>query len=358
MNSRHQLFAPCILLALFICGIFTSSVVGQDNPELTEAITPTEAQAASSTVTIPPTVTPSETVTLFPTEMALPLSTVSATSAEIPEITVELTTTSTETPPETTLSVTETGTPTPETAMNNLETPPISPTPSEISTETPTLESSATPITVDTSTGTPTLMIPMAAFQGNATYQNRQPDNAGIRVRIYDGSNMLLDTAATDAAGLYHVDAPTQEFFWLVVDAPLHQAYRIGVWPGETLPLIELKGGDLDGDGCVGLADLALLTENFSLPNTPATDISNDGLTDAADFAILSGNFRLDCGAQTETPALTPEAATVTPEATATPTNVDMTATLDSPTPTPEPSITPADATAEPTTDITVTPGA
>lgn len=52
--------------------------------------------------------------------------------------------------------------------------------------------------------------------------------------------------------------------------------------PAPTLP------GDLDGDGAVGAADLAILLGGWS---TPKADLDGDGTTGASDLALLLGNW-------------------------------------------------------------------
>lgn len=56
--------------------------------------------------------------------------------------------------------------------------------------------------------------------------------------------------------------------------------------------------GDLDGDGLVGLSDLAGLLSNFGTPGgaTPEQgDLDGDGDVDLADLAALLGNFGTTC---------------------------------------------------------------
>jgi hypothetical protein len=168
----------------------------------------------------------------------------------------------------------------------------------------------------------------VATIEGIARYQNRQPDNAGIQVSILNGSRLLLNTAVTNADGVYIVSAPTQEFYWLVVAAPLHRRFEIGVWPGETPPAVVLAGGDLNDDGCVGPSDLALLTAQFEVAGTTTSDITGDNLTAEDDLAILAGNFDPTCEipAATTTPTSEPTytleiplTSTTAPTETATP---------------------------------------
>src|SRR5690606_7051278 len=116
------------------------------------------------------------------------------------------------------------------------------------------------------------------------------------QISIYTGNLVLVNQAETDATGAYSVAAPSADFFWLVIEAPLYRRFEIGVWPGETLAPVTLAGGDLNADGCVNGADIKLLSAAFNQEDDTTSDINNDGLTDAADLAILTGNYDISCG--------------------------------------------------------------
>lgn len=57
--------------------------------------------------------------------------------------------------------------------------------------------------------------------------------------------------------------------------------------------LTSLINGDINGDNSVDIADYAVLSAVFGVPNSVA-DINGDGETDIADYAILSASFGLD----------------------------------------------------------------
>lgn len=182
---------------------------------------------------------------------------------------------------------------------------------------------------------------------GRAVYQNRQPDQSGIEVRVLDEALNLIGVAYTNNQGVYAVAAPSNAFYWLVVDAPLHRQQTIPVQPGQQIPDVILAGGDFNKDGCTGPSDLAVLVSALDVPDSFATDVTGDGITDVSDLAIVTGNYQPDCEPFTTPPEATAE---VTPESTpestaeATP-EIEVTAEL-TPEVTPEIEVT-AETTAE-----------
>jgi hypothetical protein len=139
---------------------------------------------------------------------------------------------------------------------------------------------------------TPALDIPFVVREGVSHYQNRLPNDAGIQITVMTGNETIVDTTTTNDAGVFSVLTPSEEFFWLVVSAPLHSQYAIGVWPGEPLHKITLMGGDLDNDGCTGTLYVALLTTQSDQGETLSADINADGLTMGVTINGLSSQFK------------------------------------------------------------------
>lgn len=221
-------------------------------------------------------------------------------------------------------SLTTTSTPT------ETPTPTATPLPSEEPSASPTLTLTPTPdstlpevTTTDAPTVTPT-STPTQPLVGFARYQNRAPDQGGITVTVLSSERVVLATTTTDSYGLFEIVVPGGVFYWLVIDAPLHQLVVLSMEPDSMLPeTVTLAGGDLDDDGCINTTDLALLTASFGAERSEHTDINADDRTDLTDLAILSGNYDPEC---IPVPGLIPTATpTATPESTLTPTVVTET---------------------------------
>lgn len=105
-----------------------------------------------------------------------------------------------------------------------------------------------------------------------------------------------VENAILSAGGAVHADGSVFVFGDLVigrtgVGAPLDQGV-IPCW--QVTPCF----GDVDGDGQIGLVDLAFLLTNFGLPSgaTPEQgDLDVDGDVDLTDLANLLIVFGLPC---------------------------------------------------------------
>jgi hypothetical protein len=156
-------------------------------------------------------------------------------------------------------------------------------------------------------------------------YQHRLPDHSGIQVTAVSTTGIVLNATFTDASGTYVMLLPADQPYQLIIEARLHRRIEVLVQPGGLPAPVELAGGDLNQDGCVGVTDLNLLTAQFDVANSTTTDINGDGITEAADLAILAGNFASDCETPGETPVLETVIVTATSEIEMTP---EMTATI------------------------------
>lgn len=60
-----------------------------------------------------------------------------------------------------------------------------------------------------------------------------------------------------------------------------------------TLPNTTLRAGDADGDGAVGVGDLALVGANFGKAKdfAPAADLNGDGVMNILDLVLVAGNL-------------------------------------------------------------------
>jgi len=130
------------------------------------------------------------------------------------------------------------------------------------------------------------------ALAGQARYQNR-PQQDGIELRAYSADGALLAQAFSDAQGQFRLSLHSPPPLRIVARAPLHLSQSTTLSASAAPPVfIVLPGGDLDGDSCIGPADLAQLTAQYGSAN-PSSDIDGNGLVEASDLAILAANFGL-----------------------------------------------------------------
>lgn len=148
--------------------------------------------------------------------------------------------------------------------------------------------------------------IELMLVNGWASFQNRQPDNAGILVEVRSADGQLWASTVTDAHGSYSVLVPADMPLRFVFIAPLHRINAVIRQPYEDAPPVILAGGDLNGDGCIGDKDIAILTAYFNQLNTPYSDINGDNRTDIADLAILTGHYDSACEYMLVTPTAAP----------------------------------------------------
>lgn len=321
-----------IVIILFLA-IFVNLTIAQET-ESTEEPSSTEdhmTEVPVTTPTIVPTNTP--TATSLPTETPVPEETleVEVTTSITPFIATEASieddsNTATETvtmilsqetvatietlPIQTqddTNIITETSVPITSTATL--------PTIAESTIEATIQGTPTTPPTETTITPTATLGgIAMTFTQGQIFIQGRD-EQVGIEVQILDESLTLLSVAKPEVGGRYNIAIPTNDFFWLVADAPLAESITLPLQPGDGLPNLTLAGGDIDDDGCIGSLDLALLQQSSQTDHL--FDLTGDQFINISDYAVLTSNYDETClPLPTPTPTMQPTETIATATAT------------------------------------------
>ncbi|WP_235514668.1 dockerin type I domain-containing protein [Deinococcus sp. Leaf326] len=138
----------------------------------------------------------------------------------------------------------------------------------------------------------------------------------------------------------------------------LQDEFKLTAWTPEAAQK-RFGGADLNGDGAVDLADLALLMENFGKTSPQYGDLNQDRKVDDADLRLFSAQYTtaLNAAPAQATPATPAPASTATPASATPPAAAPATAPATTPTPT-TPGATPP-ATVPPVTSppATTPPG-
>lgn len=318
-----------------------TSVISSHTPTPTASATSTATPTLMPMATISSTVmvdvsgtqvmtsVPTFTLTLSPSltldaESTAELTPISATATE------PLTVTGTPTSPiaiSTTMTATEAVISTPISGVMPTVGPTltsISPTIVNISPTLTSMSSTITPTIMPTVSGTHTMIpvsptvqptatiggLPLRFIQGIARYQNHVTDDAGIQVQIFDDDLTLVSDVVTNADGIYNVAVPLDSNFWIQVSAWGHRTDRIYITDSEAPPEFTLLAGDLNDDECINFDDLRLIQVDAEV--TPI-DLNDDGIIDLADVALLAGNLKPACVVTVE------PTATISPTPDATP---------------------------------------
>lgn len=120
-----------------------------------------------------------------------------------------------------------------------------------------------------------------------------QPDEGATNIFVFTGTDLGWSGSGT----FTHVEETTRFNGTIIstlfgaetatLDAEILEGSRIELVYEPSRPRT-----DLDGDGQVGLSDLAILLSDFGCSEVPcAGDVDDDGDTDLADLAELLGDF-------------------------------------------------------------------
>lgn len=282
----RQGFIPILTIFIILAALpalsqeATEVLTATASPSMLVEVTPELTAELSSTAI--PTLTPS------PSPTAIPLEVTAEVTAEATEALAESTAEVTEYPVESTAEATETSSAAPE-STNAFE-----------------VTAEVTEAAESTATASPALDIDLMVLRGEVQFQNR-PEHSRILIRVLTLDGQLVSEAESNERGVFSLPAPAEMPFILLIEAPLHRAIRLELLPSDAMPSVILAGGDLDNDGCINDSDMQALLLHYGFADTPTTDINADGRTDLADLAILTGNFSRDCGVlaeSTESPAL------------------------------------------------------
>ena len=150
-------------------------------------------------------------------------------------------------------------------------------------------------------TGTDSPPIATGALSGMAHFQNR-PDQSGIKVQLFEmGSTMLIGDVLTNNDGTFNFSDLAIGDYQLQATAPQHIPVLASVTisdPNNPVQIdVQLRAGDVDGDGKVTIDDILLVAANFDLPAQPAISnlvLNEDGTINISDLTLTSGNLDLE----------------------------------------------------------------
>ena len=142
-------------------------------------------------------------------------------------------------------------------------------------------------------------IIELFAVAGNVTLQART-SYAGTSVTFADTAASKSYELTTNEGGDYSIEL-TSGTYDVEASHPGYLTARksglaIGVGQPNTLAPVTLAGGDADGDGDADARDLLIISGHFATANT-LSDINGDGLVGILDLAMGASNF-----GKTETP--------------------------------------------------------
>jgi hypothetical protein len=130
---------------------------------------------------------------------------------------------------------------------------------------------------------------PLCVIGGQVQLQGR----AEWRGAVVSAGGM---STTTQANGLYLLRVgPGAHTVVVTMGGYLSAETTLAVGPGiNALPPVRLLAGDLNGDGCVDIADMEIVSAAYATTSAQG-DVNADGVVDIADAALVAGNYGL-CG--------------------------------------------------------------
>jgi hypothetical protein len=127
---------------------------------------------------------------------------------------------------------------------------------------------------------------------GRVGLQGRSDAN-GVTITAQTGvttttSNAIPNFTLTLAPGVYTITASRPRFLPAAIAGVVVTSSQT-----ITLPNTILRAGDANGDGAVGMAEMALVGANFGKAAgfDPAADLNGDGVVNIHDLVLVAGNL-------------------------------------------------------------------
>ena len=139
-----------------------------------------------------------------------------------------------------------------------------------------------------------TVIPSIPSIQGKVLLEGRT-NHSGAKVEVFDTSQNLVAEAISQADGSYAILGLEPGSYQLKVSMSgyLYAVHNFEASLFPELPLTfntTLLGGDVDGNGIIGQADLEVVGNVFNTTNYNA-DINGDGIIDIYDLTLVGKNF-------------------------------------------------------------------
>ena len=165
------------------------------------------------------------------------------------------------------------------------------------------------PVTINNAGAPSITVLPPGAIMGGVTRQGRAANqHAGTSVLALNPAGSLVAgpvTTADSGAFVSPLAVPAGGTYTVVASYPGYlAAQKSSVYiVGATVNIgtTQLRGGDVNGDNCINIFDLATMASWFSSAAPPApapVDVNDDGVINIFDMAIGASNFSR-CGPTT-----------------------------------------------------------
>jgi len=232
--------------------------------------------------------------------------------------------------PATGSSITVTGTgPTPTFTPTPIESPtPVeSPTPTSLTPEASPTATSATPVDVTATatsstpveTATPTLEVTATATLpvetatptftstpvASPTFTSTPLPNSNltgqvlagkpVTVSLYDATDTLVTSAATNTDGTFSLSAPAGTYTLLATASGYLSAEGFVTLTSAnttTQPTVTLLAGDIDGNNVIDQFDALTIGMSYNTATPAAADLNNDNVINVLDLELLAQNYR------------------------------------------------------------------
>jgi hypothetical protein len=129
---------------------------------------------------------------------------------------------------------------------------------------------------------------------GQITLQTGVVSDHPIDVYIFSSDNQFIDRTRTNLEGGFEITVAENPSYRIIISSPLYRPVLLQINTSELPIDVMLAAGDLDGDGCIMMNDLRMMT--YAMNNQNLTyDLTGDDMTNVQDLTVVSHNYDSDC---------------------------------------------------------------